>query len=82
MRALHCLPTVAVVSQAAMDGTDGSWGQLFGSAPLSTTEVDLSVDEDQLADSERGHTTEQLAYAVFAGELVYPPPAARANGVD
>ena len=39
---------------------------------FSTTTLGLSVDEDQLVDSERSHTPEQIAYVAFAGDLVYP----------
>jgi hypothetical protein len=55
----------ALVSQAGMDGNDGSWAILAGSNPVTATSLNLSVDEDQLADSERLHTTEQVAYLVF-----------------
>jgi hypothetical protein len=67
-------PTVAVVSQSAMDGADGSWGQTYGASPLTTTTMKVWVDEDQLLDEERTHTTEQLAYVVFAGELRFAAP--------
>ncbi len=46
-----------------MDGGDGSWAVLTA-APDATT-IYLGVDEDQLKNSERGHTTEQLSYIVF-----------------
>jgi hypothetical protein len=70
--AFAATPTVAVVTQSAMDGTDGSWGQVFGASPMTATTLDVSVDEDQTADSERDHVSEQLAYVVFGGDLVYP----------
>ena len=61
------LPTVetAVASQAAMDGGNGSWAALYSPTPLTLTELRLMVDEDQAKDSERKHTTEQVAYIVF-----------------
>ena len=58
-------PMVAVVSSAGMDGGDGGFPLLFGSDPVTATSLDLAVDEDQIGDSERRHTTEQLAYIVF-----------------
>ena len=50
---------------AAMDGNDGGWAILRTASPLTTTSIRLSVDEDQLIDTERAHTTEQVGYIVF-----------------
>ncbi len=57
--------SVAVVSQAAMDGGNGGWAVLYGASPVSTTSLALAIDEDQLKDSERKHVTEQVGYIVF-----------------
>jgi hypothetical protein len=57
-------PVVAVLSQAAMDDSDGSWAVL--TLNPTTTAVGVSVDEDQLADKERTHSTEEVNYAVFS----------------
>jgi hypothetical protein len=38
---------------------------LYGSNPLSATTLFLAIDEDQIGDVERKHTTEQVAYIVF-----------------
>ena len=65
-------PTVAVMSQAAMDGNDGAWAQAHGATLSSSTTLFLSVDEDQIGGTERRHATEQVSYAVFAGPVVYP----------
>lgn len=56
-----------VLSSAGMDGGDGSWPVLMGDNPLPATSgtIALAVDEDQLGDSERKHTTEQVAYFVI-----------------
>ncbi len=61
-------PQFAVATQAAMDGADGSWAVLYGS-PLSSSSINLVVDEDQLGNSERRHTTEQVAFLVFASHI-------------
>jgi YD repeat-containing protein len=61
----------AVLSQAAMDGGDGGKAVLYGAAPLSTTHLELAVDEDQIGDSERNHTNEQVAYLVFEEDVAY-----------
>ena len=58
-------PAVAVAMQSAMDGSHGAWAVLFGASPLSATQLDLALDEDQINDAERNHTTEQVAYVVF-----------------
>jgi len=57
--------TAAVASQAAMDGGNGGWAVLYGANPASVNTIRLAIDEDQLKDSERRHTTEQVAYIVF-----------------
>ncbi len=53
-----------IATQSAMDGWDGSWAVLYGDSPIGTT-INLVVDEDNIGDSERRHTTEQVAYIVF-----------------
>jgi hypothetical protein len=57
--------STALVSSAAMDGNDGGWPVLYGTDPVAVGSLDLAVDEDQIGDSERNHTSEQLAYLVF-----------------
>jgi hypothetical protein len=73
-------PTVAVASQAAVDGNDGSWAQAHGATLSSATTLFMSVDEDQIGGAERSHTTEQVSYAVFAGPVVYPPASSCTEG--
>ncbi len=65
-------PTVALVSQAAMDDTNGGWAQVHGATMATTTTLYLSIDEDQIGGSERKHSTEQVGYVVFAAPGVYP----------
>jgi Metallo-peptidase family M12B Reprolysin-like len=57
-------PVVAVLCQAAMDDSNGSWA-LLTSNP-TTSAMGIAVDEDQTKDSERTHSTEEVNYAVFA----------------
>jgi hypothetical protein len=57
-------PAVAVLSQVAMDGGDGSWAVLAEIS--STTSMQVAVDEDQIGNIGRSHTTEELDYAVFS----------------
>ena len=65
-------PTVALVSQAAMDDTNGGWAQVHGATMATTTTLNLSIDEDQIGGSERKHSTEQVGYVVFAAPGVIP----------
>lgn len=57
--------SVALLGVAGMDGADGGWPTLFGASPVSSTNLGLVFDEDQIGDSERGHTTEEVGYIVF-----------------
>ncbi|MEM0925778.1 MAG: hypothetical protein AAGJ83_07055, partial [Planctomycetota bacterium] len=56
--------STVVLSTAGMDGGDGGWAALMGTDPLSdeSRSIDLAIDEDQQKDSERKHTTEQVAF--------------------
>ena len=71
------VPEVAVATQSAMDGSHGGWALLFGASPLTASTMDLVIDEDQVNDSERYHSSEQVAYFVFSAggfvELVAVP---------
>ena len=55
---------IGVTSQVAMDGSDGSWAVLFGNNPVAET-INVAADEDDIGDTERSHTTEQVDYWVF-----------------
>ena len=57
--------SVAVISQAAMDGNNGGWAALYGANPVSTTSINLAIDEDMANDTERAHINEQVGYIVF-----------------
>jgi hypothetical protein len=68
--------SAAVASQAAMDGGNGGWAVLYGSDPASIHDIHLAIDEDQANDSERKHTTEQVAYIVIDPPVEAAPLAA------
>lgn len=57
-------PAVAIVSQVAVDESDGSWAVLTSNP--TKTQLGVAVDEDMIWDKERKHTTEELDYAVFS----------------
>ncbi len=57
----------AVASLTAMDGVNGGWAMFYGADPVGADHVDLVVDEDQLGDAERLHTTEQVALLLVGG---------------
>jgi hypothetical protein len=73
--------TTALVTQTAMDGGDGSWAVLYGDNPVGPDTLNVAVDEDQLNDSERNHTSEQLAYIVFADAPPTPASPELRTGV-
>ena len=52
----------AVLSSAGMDGGNGGWPVLHDSTVFPTNQIGLAIDEDQINDSERSHTTEEVAY--------------------
>ncbi len=60
-------PTTAILSMAGMDGGNGAWPVLYGADPVSSNGLRVVVDEDTLVDTERSHTTEQLAFVAFDG---------------
>ncbi|MTB50237.1 M14 family zinc carboxypeptidase [Lewinella sp. W8] len=70
--------SAAVASVAALDGGDGGWPVLFGGNPFTSSSLTLSFDEDQIADSERSHTTEQVA--IWAFGTTAGPPACTVSG--
>ncbi len=55
----------AVASSAAMDGAEGGWPILYAAGALITTSLKLAIDEDNIGDVERNHTTEQAAWLVI-----------------
>jgi hypothetical protein len=59
-------PQVALTSIGGMDGDNGGWAQVHGSTLATATTLYLSVDEDQIGDSERWHIDEQVSYVVFS----------------
>jgi hypothetical protein len=56
------LATSAVLSAAGMDGNNGGWPVLIGPDATTGNFLQLAFDEDQVRDSERRHTAEQVAY--------------------
>ena len=63
------LPEFAILTQSGMDGGDGSWSILEGFEALSFGQLRIAVDEDQIGDSERRHTTENVAYFTATSHL-------------
>lgn len=55
---------VGVVSSAGMDGANGGWPVLYGNQAVGT-QLSLGIDEDQINDSERTRTTDQIAYVAM-----------------
>jgi hypothetical protein len=65
-------PQIAVTTMAGVMGSNGGWAQLHGGSPLTSTTMDLSIDEDQTADVERGHIPEHVSYFVFDLPMAFP----------
>jgi hypothetical protein len=65
-------PDIAVVTMAGVDGGNGGWAYAYGASPMTATTLGLAIDEDQVADTERNHTPEQVGYVVFESAIVYP----------
>lgn len=74
-------PQTAIVSQAGMDGNDGSWAILYGDQPIAAENsmLQLALDEDVEGDAERRHTDEQVADEQVAFLILAPsqPPPRR-----
>jgi hypothetical protein len=69
LTAFTTTPQIAVVTQAGMQGKEGSWAYLNGPTPLTSSQVQLAVDEDRVHDSERGYLSqESVSVAVFESE--------------
>ena len=59
---------IAVLTQAAEDGGNGSWAVLYGTDPLSGNNLQLAVDEEIFeGDTSRNHTNERVYYWGFTG---------------
>ncbi|MBI1358316.1 MAG: tandem-95 repeat protein [Acidobacteria bacterium] len=58
-------PQGAVLSPAGMNGGDGGWPVLMGPDAVQPNLLQTVFDEDQAADTERGHAAEQVAYAAW-----------------
>ncbi|MCK4342225.1 MAG: hypothetical protein KAY37_10945 [Phycisphaerae bacterium] len=65
-------PQVALVATAGLDGSNGGWAQIHGATLATRKILFLAIDEDQIRDKERSHTTEQVGYIVFESSVAYP----------
>lgn len=55
-----------VMTQAAEDGGQGGWAILYGNDPLPNNQLNYAIEEEVVAgDTSRGHTTEEMFYALF-----------------
>ncbi len=54
----------AVATLTGTDGGDGGWAVFLGGSPVGGSSLGLAIEEDQLNDTERNHTTENVAYFV------------------
>ncbi len=68
--------SVGIATLTAMDGGNGGWALFYGTNPISNSSINLAIDEDQLNDTERNHTGEQVAYIVFEDAAMPPDTTA------
>ncbi|MFH1418203.1 MAG: VCBS repeat-containing protein [Planctomycetota bacterium] len=59
-------PLIVITSSVGMDGPNGGWPVVYGDPPSTTGDARVAIDEDQINDSDRNHTTEQVAVIAFA----------------
>ncbi len=66
----------AILSSAAMDGNDGGWPVLYSNNPIvNDNHIRIVIDEDDIADPERNHTSEQVAYLAIGGHSAELAPS-------
>ena len=63
------LPTVVIAGHQEADGGDGGWVVVH---TITQTQAGLMIDEDQVYDSERSHTSETCGFFTFQSEGYYP----------
>lgn len=69
--AFSSTPTVAIISLSGVSGTDGPYPSLYGTSILSTTDIDLTVMETEIVDTEQSGNTEYVPYIVFESAGTY-----------
>ncbi|MCG8476555.1 MAG: PKD domain-containing protein [Cytophagales bacterium] len=57
--------TGLVASIAGMRGSDGGWACLVNPDPLDGADMTLTIDEEQIGDSERRHISENVSFVAF-----------------
>ncbi len=62
-------PNHAVLSTSGINGGNGGWPVLFGEQLFRDNTMYLAFDEDQIMDTDRWHTTEEVSYLAF--EFIY-----------
>jgi PKD repeat protein len=77
--------THAVVSGAAMDDQNGYWPVFAGANGPTGSSIAVWADEDQISDTDRSHSTEQVAYLAFgaavAAKTSQDEPAVQQNAL-
>nr|NIR40303.1 hypothetical protein [Actinomycetota bacterium] len=75
-------PQVLLTVESAIDGINGGWAYAYGAPAATASQLFVVIDEDQVLDAERGHTTEQVAYVAFGAPTVFPASACGDGNVD
>ncbi|MCP3904913.1 MAG: hypothetical protein GY715_14910 [Planctomycetes bacterium] len=66
-------PDIILATMAAMDGGNGGWALVHGEPGATTALAQVVVEEDQINDSERNHTSEQVGVVAFEEATLTPP---------
>ncbi len=66
----YATTSISIASITAMDGNNGGWSTIRG--PVFGNQLTISIDEDQVLDTERNHTTEQVSYLIMSESGVVP----------
>ncbi|MBU1196969.1 hypothetical protein KJ765_00500 [Candidatus Micrarchaeota archaeon] len=62
---LGVFPASALVMQTEHQGADGSWAVIDDRTPMTSTTIDVVLQEDQVGDAEQSHTPNPVSIIVF-----------------
>lgn len=75
-------PRVVIASGAGMDGGDGAWPVMYGSPHATPSRANATMDEDVIKDSDRSHTSEQIAMVSFLTQGLLFEDVSGSSGFD
>ena len=69
--AFSSTPQVAIISLSGVNGSDGPITSLYGTSPLSTTQIHPVIMETEIVDTEQSGSPEHVPYIVFESAGTY-----------